>query len=475
MSIDWPMKLSLPSWSETEFVCFILGVDPEQFNNNLLDKDKLKLVEDLKLRFKREAIVGNLPHHTQANDIYYPPNSTIAWAVRRGFPVIPELKDYISTVIENRTGCGGEFQFLTDIVKESPKSLDAGWIAELWAAIPGESYVNKPFWQIRDDYKKHIESAVIGGELEAIVEEHVKAFDDGFKEITDKNRIRKIKDGWLGHNFVRFTIHRENFKQWLVSSNQWPIADGCLLNQWLVEQQTETVANVGAASFKSVWYHFMPFMQGEIEQTIGTEALSIDWTYWLSEPSWTKEEAVLLVYGLNPIQLYQVDINKDYKSTCEPFIKFCKRTIEESGTPYYWLNKFNIEGYLDSVPTGVREWLAQQIEHTQLEPQAEAVDIGADNKDETKAKERELTKWMRETWIAEDKPGGTAFFNALKKYVNENGSPIVEHYTAGKKGAGIRWNTGNATNHMTKKTIQTKVSEYKNSLQQNSVNRKDGQ
>jgi hypothetical protein len=76
-------------------------------------------------------------------------------------------------------------------------------------------------------------------------------------------------------------------------------------------------------------------------------------------------------------------------------------------------------------------------------------------------KERDLTIWMRETWINEGKIGGSAFFNALKKYVNKTGSPIVEHYTTGKNGAGIRWNTGNATNVMTKKTIQTKVSRFK--------------
>ena len=88
----------------------------------------------------------------------------------------------------------------------------------------------------------------------------------------------------------------------------------------------------------------------------------------------------------------------------------------------------------------------------------EHAEVGAD------IKERELTKWMRETWIIEGSPGGTDFFNALKKYVKIHESPITEHYTTSKHGAGIKWNTGKATSTMTKKTIQTKVSKFKNAL-----------
>lgn len=81
---------------------------------------------------------------------------------------------------------------------------------------------------------------------------------------------------------------------------------------------------------------------------------------------------------------------------------------------------------------------------------------------DTEINERELTKWLRETWVNEGNPGGTDFFDALKKYVNKPGSPIVEHYTASKKGAGIRWNTGNATRTKLKKTIQNRVSVFQN-------------
>jgi hypothetical protein len=75
---------------------------------------------------------------------------------------------------------------------------------------------------------------------------------------------------------------------------------------------------------------------------------------------------------------------------------------------------------------------------------------------------RELTAWLRETWIKENNLGGTAFFAKLKTYVNKEGSPILEHYSAGKA-AGIRWQTSaGTTGTMKKKTILTKVSLFKN-------------
>lgn len=75
--------------------------------------------------------------------------------------------------------------------------------------------------------------------------------------------------------------------------------------------------------------------------------------------------------------------------------------------------------------------------------------------------EREMTTWLRETWIKEGMPKGSVFFARLKKYLNQTGSPIIEHHTTGKDGGGIRWSTGNATNTMNKKTIQNKVSKFK--------------
>ncbi|MCX7091898.1 MAG: hypothetical protein NTY50_00385 [Methylobacter sp.] len=76
--------------------------------------------------------------------------------------------------------------------------------------------------------------------------------------------------------------------------------------------------------------------------------------------------------------------------------------------------------------------------------------------------EIELTRWLRETWIKEGKLGGTAFFNMLKKYEKQKGSPITQHYGAGKD-AGFDWLTSYGTSgSMKKKTVATKVSIFKN-------------
>ena len=136
------------------------------------------------------------------------------------------------------------FDYLTSLFTESPKYFYSDCIAELWATIPEKVYEeNEPFWLIRDNHKKQIEDAIINGELEGIIEERIEGSkDDGFQEITDKNRIRKIEKGRLGNNYVVFTVYHDKFKDWLIKSNQWPLADDCLLNKWFEgEQQTETV------------------------------------------------------------------------------------------------------------------------------------------------------------------------------------------------------------------------------------------
>jgi hypothetical protein len=75
--------------------------------------------------------------------------------------------------------------------------------------------------------------------------------------------------------------------------------------------------------------------------------------------------------------------------------------------------------------------------------------------------ERELTSWLRQAWEDENRPNGSGFFLKLKKYKGEPGSPILDHYSAGKV-AGISWVTSSGTTgEMRKKTIQNKVSEFK--------------
>ena len=118
------------------------------------------------------------------------------------------------------------------------------------------------------------------------------------------------------------------------------------------------------------WYHLIGHMAGDIELAMGTEPMSINWQHWLSIPLWTKEEAVLLVCGLEPNEFHQVKSYRDYLSMCKPFIELLQRTLEESNTPFDWLIKFKDDGYLDCAPRGIHEWLTQQIEQSQLKPKA---------------------------------------------------------------------------------------------------------
>lgn len=122
-----------------------------------------------------------------------------------------------------------------------------------------------------------------------------------------------------------------------------------------------------------------------------------------------------------------------------------------------WLNIEN-----EHLPTGclLQKWWND----TQQEIQAVGNDAEV-GQEKVKPIERELTKWFRETWINEGKPGGTVFFDSLKKYTKKNGSPITEYYTTSKNGAGIKWSTGNASGEMTKKAIQNKVSKFKKESQ----------
>ena len=86
---------------------------------------------------------------------------------------------------------------------------------------------------------------------------------------------------------------------------------------------------------------------------------------------------------------------------------------------------------------------------------------GAGSQVKTMIKKRELKTWLWETWLKEDRPGGVLFFKLLKKYVNQPGSPITQHYTAGRN-AGIDWKTSSGTTgELKKKSIQTIVSTFK--------------
>ena len=181
----------------------------------------------------------------------------------------------------------------------------------------------------------------------------------------------------------------------------------------------------------------------------------IDWTYWAGLKNITPHQAAKLANRINPI--------KWLSNNCalgaipeETRINIAKLEQQIENQKATWNLQELIQLLGINWPEGMLEQVSiQNDDLTELE---------IPTKNLSSRKERDLTKWMRETWLKEGKIGGSSFFNGLKKYVNKEGSPIVEHYTTGKNGAGIRWNTGNATNNMAKKTIQTKVSRFKKDL-----------
>ena len=181
----------------------------------------------------------------------------------------------------------------------------------------------------------------------------------------------------------------------------------------------------------------------------------IDWNYWVSLKNITPIQAAMLSYRIDPIiwpdnnfALGEIpaDIQIEIKRL-EQKLRNLKPTwsLQELTS---FLGSNSPEGMLEIVNAQNAAVITPVSPHT-LTPTP------------TKPKERELTAWLRETWIKEKRPGGKAFFGLLKKYENANGSPIINHYSAGKD-AGFLWKTSTGrTGSMSKKTVQTKVSIFK--------------
>ncbi|MCQ8130147.1 hypothetical protein [Methylomonas rivi] len=177
--------------------------------------------------------------------------------------------------------------------------------------------------------------------------------------------------------------------------------------------------------------------------------------------AWSWVDAIYILQGYKPV--YQLS-TEQVRSHFPDSVKYFTDSLE-LGTIGKEITQAGQRIFIDSPANWQAFW--QNI-HKTPEPKAEAV--GSEEGKKQGDNERDLTKWFRETWEKEGQPNGTPFFNALKNHVNQQGSPIREHYTTGPKGAGIRWNTGSASNKMTKKNIQTMVSKFKKEIKQKAVN-----
>jgi hypothetical protein len=138
------------------------------------------------------------------------------------------------------------------------------------------------------------------------------------------------------------------------------------------------------------------------------------------------------------------------------------KSLRDSLEMHAWQQQNHKQMLIDAQVEALRIIEAEKLAQQGNDNQQVIVDAGTGNHAGTEPKDKEVTAWLRETWIIEGKPGGTVFFTKLKKYVNQKGSPIVEHYSAGKD-AGFRWETSaGTTGRMAKKTISNKVSIFNN-------------
>ena len=185
-----------------------------------------------------------------------------------------------------------------------------------------------------------------------------------------------------------------------------------------------------------------------IKNDLGSKVFKVNWGHYLSLDKWTPEQAICL--------LHEIDYDKMGNDNCKKYFLDLLQIAKVKGDliPYEWV-EFAKKNELD-IPDKLQG--IKCIE--QKEPEV-VEDVGLVSHARTEPKERELTVWLRETWIKEGKLGGTAFFTKLKKHVNTKGSPIIEYYSAGKV-AGIKWETSAGNRgEMTKKTISNKVSIFK--------------
>lgn len=99
-------------------------------------------------------------------------------------------------------------------------------------------------------------------------------------------------------------------------------------------------------------------------------------------------------------------------------------------------------------------------------PQGEAAAVPQEGQEKPKPakpepRQTEINRWLRDTWEAEGRPGGAAFFRKLKAYKGKPGSPIREWWQAGER-AGIEYETSaGARKEWTVKTLQNKISKWK--------------
>lgn len=140
------------------------------------------------------------------------------------------------------------------------------------------------------------------------------------------------------------------------------------------------------------------FEQGNIKAKIGKEPFDVSWNYWLSLPKWTKNEAALLISGLEPDKFYLIEKDADYQGMCVSLFKLLRQIPDElTQCPLDWLGWFAEVGYLQYASIRVLAWL-NEAKQSDLEPQAELEEnynaVGLVNKKVYEQRKESFENWL---------------------------------------------------------------------------------
>lgn len=310
--LDWTILLSLPSWTETESACFIQGVTKVQYEQKLIDSEKHTLITFFKENIKREAIKRTIPHQEKDGEFHYHPNTAIAWAVMKGFSVIPELRNYIEDVIEKGAKTTGK-AFQLEKLSENEKLEYSKLAAWAWVDAVYILQGYKPIFQLYDERvnKDFPEIAVY------------------FLQSIDLGNIgkEKVKDG------LRIFID-------------------------------------SPANWQKFWHDYkepssVEFVDGITKVLLQKQAGVANFEYWLGMRIWTPEQTACLIYEANPQNYHLI---KDQSKIGEFILLAKSKGKLMAMTPYEW-RQFALE-HRFSLPKQIMD-IEKPVEESQAEPVAD--------------------------------------------------------------------------------------------------------
>jgi len=187
-----------------------------------------------------------------------------------------------------------------------------------------------------------------------------------------------------------------------------------------------------------------------------------DWELWGGAGKVTVGQAVWLSIGLEPMGGYGDDdpaISSEYRKRLAIASSWMDELPHDEGASSYvgsWRVNLAQFGFVAMA----RGWtLPAEFPVSDGLPEDEPAPAESPSKPEPR--QTEINRWLRDTWEAENCPGGAEFFLRLKRYKGKPGSPIREWHQSGKD-AGIDYEISTGVrDSFTRKSLQNKVSEWK--------------